>query len=282
MTSRTLFSVGGLLTLGAVALASPTFPNRGSAASSGQIPGETAAAFGRYAAVASDATLAELYDPDVFLNVRSLEPRERTVALAQVRAGGTSIRRLRRGQPTGGDIDIPKAWLHHWIGTAFVPSATLDEVLAVAQDYDDHARIFAPDVVHSSILRRHSDTEMLVRLRVRAKRIITVTYETHHEVRYERLTPKRAFSTAHATWVREILDANKPGEREKPEGEGYLWRVRGTWRYEEVDDGVLMENESLMLTRQVPWLLRPIVGPLVRNGPRDGVQKALQAVRREV
>ncbi len=131
------------------------------------------------------------------------------------------------------------------------------------------------------IVERRSANEMLVHLRVRQKKIITVTYDTYHEVRYERLTPTRVFSMAHASRIREIGDVDKPGEHEKPEGDGYLWRIRTGWRYEQVEDGVFMENESLILTRRGPLLLRPIIGPLVRNGPRWSAERAQRRAARD-
>ena len=110
-----------------------------------EIPSETLAAFERYAAVAADAAAVDLNDPDVFLNIRTLEERERVAALAHVRGGGTSLRRLRLLDDAGDEIDVPNAWVHHWIGTTFVPSARLEEILAIAQDYDAYARMISND-----------------------------------------------------------------------------------------------------------------------------------------
>ena len=155
-------------------------------------------------------------------------------------------------------------------------------MLAIAQDYDAYARIFATDVMSARIVQHRSASEMLVDLRLRQKKIITVTYDTYHAVRSERLISTRVFSMAEASWIREIGDVGKSGEHESPEGGGYLWHIQTGWRYEQVDDGVFMENERLILTRRGPLLLRPIVGPLVRNGRRDGVQQGLNAVRRAI
>ncbi len=48
------------------------------------------------------------------------------------------------------------------------------------------------------------------------------------------------------------IEANGLAKREKPEGKdrGFLWRLNSYWRYQQVDGGVLVECESLTLSRE--------------------------------
>jgi hypothetical protein len=61
---------------------------------------------------------------------------------------------------------------------------------------------------------------------------------------------------------------------------GFLWRLHSYWRYEEKPNGVLVELESLTLSRDVPALVRPIASPLVNRVARESTYRTLEALRR--
>ena len=61
---------------------------------------------------------------------------------------------------------------------------------------------------------------------------------------------------------------------------GFLWRLNSYWRYEERRGGVLVELESLTLSRGMPSLLRPIAAPLVRRIARESMVRTLEALVR--
>ena len=75
--------------------------------------------------------------------------------------------------------------IHHWVGAVFIPGAKLDDVLAVLQDYDQHAEYYAPDVERSKIESRDGD-HFRVFLRFRRHKVITVVLDTEHDVHYFR------------------------------------------------------------------------------------------------
>ena len=56
---------------------------------------------------------------------------------------------------------------------------------------------------------------------------------------------------------RELAEAGTPQEREKKVGSdsGFFWRLNAYWRYEAVNGGVLIECESVSLSRSIPTLL---------------------------
>ena len=56
---------------------------------------------------------------------------------------------------------------------------------------------------------------------------------------------------------------------------GFLWRLNSYWRYQQRDGGVLVELESLTLSRDVPSLLWPIASPLVRRVARESMVRCV-------
>ena len=71
-------------------------------------------------------------------------------------------------------------------------------------------------------------------------------------------------------------------EREKTpdEDSGYLWRLNAYWRFEQVGAGVLIECESVSLSRAAPSLLRPFISGVVEGVARESLERTLLSVRR--
>ena len=93
-------------------------------------------------------------------------------------------------------------------------------------------------------------------MKLRRSKVITVTYNTEHDVRYRRLARARARAPAASPPASPQLDdAGTPQEHELKPGSdsGYLWRLNAYWRYEAVPGGVLIECESVSLSRAVPY-----------------------------
>ena len=44
-------------------------------------------------------------------------------------------------------------------------------------------------------------------------------------------------------------------------------------------DGVLIECESVSLSRSVPWVARPIVGPIANRIARESLERTLRSLR---
>jgi hypothetical protein len=119
-------------------------------------------------------------------------------------------------------------------------------------------------------------------MKLRRSAIITVTYNTEHEVNYRRLASQRAAMTSVATRIAELDDAGTRAEREKAPGDdnGFLWRLNAYWRYEQVDGGVLIECESVSLSRSVPFALRLFVSSYVDKIARESLDRTLTSLRR--
>lgn len=192
--------------------------------------------------------------------------------------------RAKQGQVPMTEVEppgVPDAKMHHWAGAVFVPNTTVDAVIRRMQAYAGRESEFYEEVKASKLLARNGD-HLRVFMRIeRDAGIITATYNTEHAVDYRRLGPNRATSRSVSTKIAEIADAGTPNEREKPPGEdhGFLWRLNAYWRFEQFGDGVLIECESVSLSRSVPLLVRPVVGPIANRIARESLARTLRSLR---
>ena len=170
---------------------------------------DTIEAFDRYVQLTESQIDSELARPGPYLRVESLPEDRRAAADAQLRAGQVVIERLNtldsgeRDRP----IPVPDGMIHHWIGTVFIPGATLAQTLALEQDYDHHQDYFHPDVMRSKILR-HDGNDFLIELRLYKKKVITTVFDTEHEVHYALVdATSRLEPIADHTRIQEVEDA---------------------------------------------------------------------------
>ncbi len=135
------------------------------------------------------------------------------------------------------------------------------------------------EVKASRLLDRNGDTLRVFMKLERDATVMTVTYNTEHAVEYRRYGT-RATSRSISTKIAEVADAGKPTEREKRAGDdhGFLWRLNAYWRFEQVGDGVLIECESVTLSRSVPLLVRPLVGPIANRIARESLERTLRSL----
>jgi hypothetical protein len=178
-------------------------------------------------------------------------------------------------------IGVPDGMIHDWVGAIRIGCASLDQVLSLLQDYDNHKRVYAPDVVDSALLSRNGD-DFQIFLRLRKKKIITVILDTDHDVHYGRVDPNRAYCRSFTTRIAEVDDAGKPTEKISPpdSGYGFLWRLNSYWSLEQRDGGVIVECRAISLTRNIPKAVKWIVEPMVDKLPRESLRSTLEATRR--
>jgi hypothetical protein len=236
----------------------------------------TVAAFDRYVR----ATESQL-KTEPFLWVDKLTPAKRNDALASMRSGMLSIE-SKRTLEANREIDVPGAIIHHWVGTAFIPGATLDQALRTLQDYDQHQRIYAPTVARSKLISKDGDRFRFF-LRFRMTKVITVVVNSEHEALFTR-SPDRAEGWIHSTRIAEVENPDEPDEREKPVGNdgGYLWRLNTYWRLLVRDGGLYIQCESVSLTRGIPTGFGWIVGPFVTSIPRESLTFTLETTRKQL
>lgn len=249
--------------------------NVAAGASGAELRPQTVAAFDRYVR----ATEARMASAGPFLWIESLPEPQRSTRLAAIRRGEFDIERLTTREG-GREIETPDGLIHHWLGTVFVPGATVDQAVALLQDYDTHAEIYRPAVARSRLLSRNGDV-FRVFLRFYQKKVITVIVNTEHEARFSRPAPDRALSRIYSTRIAEVEHPDTPREREKPVGNdgGYLWRLYTYWRFLERDGGTYIQCEAITLTRSIPAMFRWLVGPFVTGIPRESLTFTLQTTR---
>jgi hypothetical protein len=235
----------------------------------------TLAAFDRYARL----TEARMSSDGSFLWVDGLSESARRAGLDALRRGEVVIDRLTM-RDAGQRIDVPDGLIHHWVGLVFVPGATVDQALALLQDYDRHAEIYRPAVTRSTLRARDGDI-FRVYLRFSMKKVITVVMNTENEARFTRLGADRAQSRIYSTRIAEVEDPDTPRERESPVGRdgGYLWRLYTYWRFIQRDGGTYVQCESISLTRGIPTGFGWLVGPFVTSVPRESLEFTLQTTR---
>jgi hypothetical protein len=199
----------------------------------------------------------------------------------------TRGQQLRQGQVVAqlwvGDwpAKIPNGLIHDWVGAAFVPEVTVEQVLALVQNYDNHKVIYQPEVMESKLIR-HDGDDFRIFLRLLKKKIITVVLDTDHDVHYASIDPKRWFCRSYTTRIAEVEDAGMPNERilEPDTGYGFLWRLYSYWKFDEKNGGVTIECRAVSLTRDIPTGLGWIIEPVVRKLPQESLVLTLQATRR--
>jgi hypothetical protein len=237
------------------------------------------AAFDRYAHLTEQRINAEVARPQDFLWIDALPQNKRTEVQRGLRQGGVIIERLQT-RDGAKEIEVPDGLIHHWVGTVFVPDATVKKAVALMQDYDNHSRYFAPAIARSKTLDRDGNV-FRVALRFHVKKIISVTMDTENEAAFFYQAADRAHSRIRSTRVSEIADAGTPQEKPKPAGEenGFMWNLNTYWRFLERDGGTYIQCESLTLTRDVPFALAWIIRPIVTQMPKDSLTFTLAKAR---
>lgn len=223
-----------------------------------------------------DAELARAAGP--FLVFETLPRSDASEARSILQRGDVFVHELR--PPAGAPKDVPKAMVHHWLGVILVPRASVDQVVAFVQDYEHHARWYK-DVMASRTLSRDGD-RFKVFLKLQRSRLgVSAHYNTEHEVVYRRHDASRASSRSRATRIAELDQAGTPREREKTDAEqrDYLWRLDSFWRFQATPEGVIVECESVSLSRGIPWGLGFLVGHFVKSVPRDSLEQTLKDMR---
>jgi hypothetical protein len=248
------------------------------AAAGAELQNRTIQAFDRYVRL----TEARLNGTAPFLWIDGLPEARRREALQTVQRKELSIERPETKE-NGRTIDVPDGLIHHWVGTAFVPGVTINDALAVLQDYNEHHRIYAPTVAASKLQSRDGDRFTFF-LRFVMKKVITVTVNSDHEAVFRRPAADRAEGWIHSTRIAEVENAGTPSEREKPIGDdgGYLWRLNTYWRLLARDGGLYIHCESVSLSRGIPFGFGWVVGPFVTSIPRESLTFTLETTRKRL
>lgn len=241
---------------------------------------KTAAGFAKYAAAVEARREKEVASGAPFLEFERRSAAEQSHTLAALKRGEVVVERAADARDASGSaVPVDGGLINHWRGTVFVPNVSLDHLLKVLQEpqSDKHKQ---EDVISSRVVSRDGDSQKVF-LRLKRTKFVTVVYDTEYDVDYQRLARDRALSNSLSTKIVEIENAGTPRERALPEGDdhGYMWRLNSYWRYKQVDGGVLVEIESLTLSRDLPAIIGPLIRPIVNSTARESMSRTLASVR---
>jgi hypothetical protein len=220
----------------------------------------------RAAAVASSLCIAAPSASAAELKPETLAAWNRHVAQVE-RSLDDDLNTPLTTEPRGETIDVPSGTISEWSGSILIPNRTVSEVVDTL--------VLSPslpapqEVVEARVLSRDGDT-LRTYMRLVRKMLVTVTYDTEHEVRYTRVSPVLATSRSVATKIAET----------NGEDRGFMWRLQSYWRYRQVGNDVRIDMRSLTLSRSTPWMLKPIASPIVDRIGRESVRSTLDAVAR--
>jgi len=202
-----------------------------------QLKKQTLKAFSAYICDAEAAMERALADGGPFLwsDVNS----ER----AQKVRGGQVIAQFWSGH---GPVKVPNGLIHDWIGTLFIPDTTVEDVLALLQDYNNHRNIYKPEVIASRLIS-HRGNDFQIYLRLLKKKIVTVVLDTDHEVHYRSLDRVRWVCRSYTTRISEVQHAGSSKEKVLPPdtGSGFLWHLYSYWRFQEREGGAHVECRAI-------------------------------------
>jgi hypothetical protein len=240
---------------------------------------QTAQNYKRYITLTWMRVDCELADGDPYLWVERLQEPRRIAVLTALRNGEIVIEHLET-LDAGKQIPTPGGMIHHWIGTVFVPGATLAKTLAFMQDYDHNSEYFRANILRSTILKHEGD-DYFVQQRFYKKKIITTVIDTDQQVHYHVVNKTQAWSRSDDTRVQEVVNAGRPDERLEPEGHdrGFVWKLSTFWRFEEKDGGTYMECQAISLSRDIPMGLGWMVGSLVSSLSKESLTFTLTTTR---
>ena len=253
-----------------------------------QLKPRTLQAFETYIREAEEAMESSLRGRGSFLWSDASPERSQQVRQGQI------VAQLWEGD---GPVKVPNGLIHDWIGAAFVPEATVEQALALVQNYDNHKNIYKPEVIDSKLIS-HQGNDYRIFLRLLKKKVITVVLDTDHDVHYSALDEKRWLCRSYTTRIAEVEDSGTPKERvlDPDTGYGFLWRLYSYWKFEEKKgavgapserristrggDGVYIECRAISLTRDIPLGLGWIIEPIIRKLPQESLIHTLDATRR--
>ena len=239
---------------------------------SAQPPLQAMAEFQQYAVTIEARLLKQHESPAAFLIT---DPQEQV----PLHRGQRIVEQLSpAAQPAG-------ALLHHWRGTAFVPGATAVQFDRMLRDFSGYPHVFGPQVVEARAQPRGSNSMQAV-MRVRQKHVITVVVDASYDVTFGELDSRDGYSVSRSTRISEIDAPGTDHERvlTPAEEHGFLWRLNTYWTYQQRDDGLYIQVETVSLSRSIPtglgWALRPYVTSVPRESLDFTLRSAMNALRK--
>ncbi|MGE3519161.1 MAG: hypothetical protein AB7J63_09430, partial [Vicinamibacterales bacterium] len=143
----------------------------------------------------------------------------------------------------GRRIAVPGGMVHEWRGAITIPAITVRRLVDALSTPGLPPP--ADDILEARVMSRSGD-DLRVYMKVKRTALLTVVYETEHEVSFTRHSDRLATSRSVATRISEIDGSDR----------GFLWRLNSYWTYRQVGDAVEVSLLTLSLSRDIPLLAR--------------------------
>lgn len=183
---------------------------------------------------------------------------------------------LRAGPARGdGILDVPGGLVHHWSGAMHIRGLTLARAIEASQDYAGYPSVYAA-VVSAKLLDRDG-SRFHIQMRVKGgSGGVNAVFDIRSTVEFT-TSSHRAWSIAVADEIREVTGSGS-SERLLPAGRdsGYLWRAASLTLFTEVTDGLIIEMETIGLSRGFPPMLGWMIEPIARRLGRRSVETSLK------
>lgn len=238
---------------------------------------ETVKAFDQYVQKAELSMTENLRPGHPFLWVDSLPSADRAAAYEHLRSGEILV------HPFAAGLDVPGGMIHDWIGSVFIPNATIDEALRQIQNYNAYARIYYPEMARAKLLQQDGNN-FKVSVWLQKKSFATVMLHVVENVQYVRLDPEHEYSISHSIRIAEVEKPGTPQQYEDPPGtgHGYMWRLNDYRRFLQTSSGVYLQFEVIALSRDIPYGLEWLIKPFVTKLPRQSLMFTLSRARASV
>jgi hypothetical protein len=248
-------------------------------AAAAELKQETIQAFDQYVKVTEEERAAKMRKSGAFLWIDSQGDALRQ-QLHERLAHGEVVTKHLETRDDNRPIRIPRGLVHHWVGTIFIPGATLQQTIALMENYPTYPQLFSFGVQRSKVLSQEKNHSQ-VQLRMFREARSPVVYNVDLDDRYFRVDADHGYRRSRSTRIAELADVGKPTEHELPVGDdrGLLWRLNLDWSYQEENGGVFLQIELIALSRGVPAIIAWLANPYIQSLPQQYLEKVLQAMR---
>jgi len=180
--------------------------------------------------------------------------------------------------------NVPGGIIHHWIGAAFIPGATMETLLTVVHDYDRYSQFYKPVVKDSKSLASNATEREFSMVWAQHVLFINAAMQGWYRAQDFQVDSRRGYSIVSATRIQQIDHYRHSSEHlmSPDTGDGFMWRIHTIARYEQRDGGVYLEIEAMALTRDVPASLRWMVMPAVNHLSISSLTTTLSQTRQAI
>jgi hypothetical protein len=199
---------------------------------------------------------------------------ENPVRTRHLDSGEIVVEPIGKGNP----ISVPHGFIHHWIGAAFIPGATIQDLSGVVGDYSKYSEIYRPTLIKTELLDSNGDEQKISIIWVQRALLVTAAFYTELDSNYVALKSRQGYMNIYATRVQQIEHYGQRDEQRlaPEEGSGYVWRLVTFARFEERDNGLYLELEVVALSREFSGATRFLLQPLLSRLPRQLLSAKLE------